>query len=1012
MKIVFRFLSLCLLLIISESVAYAQYFNTGQDPASISWQQINTKDFQIIFPAAYEHKARYMAAVFQDLLAKGGKDLQHQPKKFSVILHTYNATTNGMVAWAPKRMEVFTTSAQDNDAQLWIDHVATHEYRHVIQLDKIEQGFTRVLNYIFGQQATAVVVGLYLPPWFLEGDAVCTETALSASGRGRFPAFEQELRAQLLEKGMYSYDKAVNGSYADFITDRYKLGYYLVGKARTNYGDQLWENTLNRVARRPLGITSFASGIKKGMQANRDVVFQQLQAKQEQLIAQGVNVEKIDWQAVKAKHADGKLLLYADVMKELEWDWKVQDAKTIKSQFVPLSNREQIYTNKRYPHVKKNGSIIVYRRGLADEGYFESLNQAGIAAKLFTPGFIYYPGFDYQQGKLLWAEQKDNIRWEKSDKSILVTYNAQTHKRRTYKTANSCFAPAYSPNGNQIIAVEIDKSGNNTLVVLNEESGQIVKRYPAKEEEYFITPKWMPDGKSIVMILLNKQGKQLVAIDLATGDRKTLFESGKHDMSQVAIGGDNIFFTAAFSGIDNIYAYQLSNGKVWQVTSSRFGATDACWHNHQLYYSDYTSDGYIPVKIDLNKANWSEWNNYFASFPLAAKLSDQLGEKMAADTTNLNRFTVKNYSKLTHLFNFHSWAPVFIDGLDAKSDIGVSLASQNKLSTLMTTVGYKKEEGFENGQYYANMSYRGWFPIIDSKLTVGDRNNNYLALANRISPSQVDTVLVNTAWRQWEWENSIRFPFTLSKGQFTSQIIPKITYNYVKFADTFTQPLAIYSNTNLALGQYNITDRDQMQQIMEYQLFAYNIAKSSSRDVQYRWAQILEFNYRHTLFGDASLGETWSAESYLYFPGFQKHQGIKLYGGYQYRSSHNSRYANMIKSPRGTQDLFGENIYMLGIDYAMPLFYPDWNLGALAYIKRIKFDAFFDYGYEQSKIPNGGDQLFNSVFDSFSFGGELSSDMHVLRFPAPVNFGLRLGYESQSNGVFASFLLSFALNSF
>ena len=54
----------------------------------------------------------------------------------------------------------------------------------------MNKGFTKVLSYILGEQAPGGVLGLYIPSWFLEGDAVSTETALSNSGRGRTCAFE------------------------------------------------------------------------------------------------------------------------------------------------------------------------------------------------------------------------------------------------------------------------------------------------------------------------------------------------------------------------------------------------------------------------------------------------------------------------------------------------------------------------------------------------------------------------------------------------------------------------------------------------------------------------------------------------------------------------------------------------------------------------------------------------------------------------------------------------------
>jgi len=37
--------------------ANAQYYLNGQDPASTKWKQLNTENFQVIFPEGYERNA-------------------------------------------------------------------------------------------------------------------------------------------------------------------------------------------------------------------------------------------------------------------------------------------------------------------------------------------------------------------------------------------------------------------------------------------------------------------------------------------------------------------------------------------------------------------------------------------------------------------------------------------------------------------------------------------------------------------------------------------------------------------------------------------------------------------------------------------------------------------------------------------------------------------------------------------------------------------------------------------
>jgi hypothetical protein len=63
---------LVLLLFISISFfnSEAQYFQTGQDPASIKWRQINTENFQIIYPGYYELQAQKLASVMEAVYEK------------------------------------------------------------------------------------------------------------------------------------------------------------------------------------------------------------------------------------------------------------------------------------------------------------------------------------------------------------------------------------------------------------------------------------------------------------------------------------------------------------------------------------------------------------------------------------------------------------------------------------------------------------------------------------------------------------------------------------------------------------------------------------------------------------------------------------------------------------------------------------------------------------------------------------------------------------------------------
>jgi hypothetical protein len=80
--------------------AKAQYFQTGQDPSLIKWEQINTTNFQVIYPKEFEKQAQRVSFVLEKVYEYGFKTLDFNPRKISVILHTRTVNSNGLVAWA------------------------------------------------------------------------------------------------------------------------------------------------------------------------------------------------------------------------------------------------------------------------------------------------------------------------------------------------------------------------------------------------------------------------------------------------------------------------------------------------------------------------------------------------------------------------------------------------------------------------------------------------------------------------------------------------------------------------------------------------------------------------------------------------------------------------------------------------------------------------------------------------------------------------------------------------
>ncbi len=227
-------LFVCLLLLTTVA-ANAQLLPVlDQNPANLRWYQLKTPHFRVLYPAGLDTIAQRTARRLEGIYEPASASLGRRPRPISVVLQNQTTSSNGFVTLFPRRSEFFAVTPQDAGllgTYDWLDLLAVHEYRHVVQFDKGLQGGWRALYALLGNTGLGFA-RLTLPDWFMEGDAVSTETLMSTSGRGRIPNFDLALRANLLAAAdaklqPFAYAKAVCGSFRDNVPNHYVLGYHL-----------------------------------------------------------------------------------------------------------------------------------------------------------------------------------------------------------------------------------------------------------------------------------------------------------------------------------------------------------------------------------------------------------------------------------------------------------------------------------------------------------------------------------------------------------------------------------------------------------------------------------------------------------------------------------------------------------------------------------------------------------------------------------------------------------------
>jgi hypothetical protein len=938
---------LLLFFIISISISSsAQYFISGQDPSKIKWDQINSENFQIIYPHDFKAEAQRLANALEIVYIYNTHTLKMKPKKISVILHNFSSISNAFVAWAPKRMEFYTIPGQDIYPQDWLDQLALHEFRHVVQISKMYQGFIEILYFLFGEQAMAGVIGLYVPFWFLEGDAVSTETALSHSGRGRLPEFEMQLRAQVLQRKTYSYEKAIFGSYRDFVPDRYVLGYQLVANARKRYGAQIWDKTLNHVARNPVGLFPFSHGIRKSSGLSK-------------------------WK------------YYKSCLHELDSLWTDQKSKIAYTSFEQLNRRpKKVYTNYRYPQFMNDSQVVALKSGLADIAEYVLLHKDGTEKRIFRPGFIDPVWLSARKNKIVWSEFIYDKRWDNRTWYDIISYDVITGKRKRLTKKRFLFAPRLSDDATKIAAVEVSPENKYSLVIIDANTGKDVKKISHQENEFLLTPTWSEDGKELIVILLNKNGKSIANVNLETDSFKVILPYSFKDITQPVRKGDHVYYHGIYSGIDNIYDLEISSGKITQITSSRFGAFDQeiSPDGKKILYSDYSAMGFNIASMNLKSASDIPLEDVKDhSIKLYNNIAVQEKGVVNFDSFPHKEYPLKRYRKFPHLLNIHSWMPLSVDASNRKINPGITVLSQNKLSTAVVQANYTYNYNERAGGITTSIVYEALYPVISLSTSNKGRAGSFL---DNTGASHRYT------WHEQNYGLKISQSLNLTRGKYSRRLNFSFQENY--------QYISPASDGYIGLKSGNVFSG-------EWSASGFRVLKVNSRDMRPRLGQSFSVGYISAQGGDFAVRNLFSTEEVLYLPGILKHHSLLLTGAYLLQGK-TGRYtfSSPVNLVRGFTGVLGyRNFARLSVDYKFPVAYPDLRLGPVLYLQRIKANLFYDYGYAGFTKKN---LTYNLL------GVEITNDVHLLNFIAPIDIGFRYLYKPQLNSGLIQFLFNINVN--
>ena len=190
-----RTLVLSLALLAAGLPAAAQFYSDGSEPASTRWWQITMPDYRVLYPEGLDSLARVYADYLERVKIPVGATAGYIPNQefrrpLPVVLYPRTADANGMVAWTPRRMQLYTTPTfLAPEPTPWPVHLVTHESRHVAQMQFVNAKPYRPYSWFVGELLGGAISSIYCGSSFYEGDAVAAETELTQVGRGRQASF-------------------------------------------------------------------------------------------------------------------------------------------------------------------------------------------------------------------------------------------------------------------------------------------------------------------------------------------------------------------------------------------------------------------------------------------------------------------------------------------------------------------------------------------------------------------------------------------------------------------------------------------------------------------------------------------------------------------------------------------------------------------------------------------------------------------------------------------------------